>query len=292
MEELPHRVLRRFNRAWSQRAGVLEDSFLGSGRSLGQSRLLFELDRPGLSVRDLRTRLGLDSGYVSRLLRGLERASLVRTEVDPDDARRRVVVLTADGVTARRDLDDRSEKLALDLVTPLTERHRRRLAEALDTADRLLRAATISIEEVDPETDKAETALRAYFAELDERFVDGFVVGDDDRTPFRAPHGAFLVAMSDGVPVACGCLQPLGDGVAEIKRMWVDPSWRGAGLGGRLLRALEDAAVERGHRIVRLDTNDVLHDAIAMYQGAGYDAINRYNDNPYARHWFEKTLAT
>ena len=98
-----------------------------------------------------------------------------------------------------------------------------------------------------------------------------------------------LLAVSDGEPVACGGLQRLDDRTAEIKRMWVHEDWRGAGLGGRMLRALEQAAVDRGHAVVRLDTNSVLTDAVAMYRRAGYTAIDRYNDNPYAHHWFEKT---
>src|SRR5215211_2430237 len=108
-------VLRHFNRAWSQRVGVLDESFLGSGRPIGPSRLLFELGRESVSVRELRDRTGLDSGYVSRLLRRLEREGLVRTEVDPGDARRRLVALTSAGQLARDDLDDRSEQLARDL---------------------------------------------------------------------------------------------------------------------------------------------------------------------------------
>ena len=99
-----------------------------------------------------------------------------------------------------------------------------------------------------------------------------------------------LVATSDGEPVACGGVQGLPDGAAEIKRMWVDGRWRGAGLGARLLRHLEELSRERGYAVVRLDTNDTLVEAIAMYQRAGYRTIGRYNDNPWARCWFEKDL--
>jgi GNAT superfamily N-acetyltransferase len=105
-----------------------------------------------------------------------------------------------------------------------------------------------------------------------------------------APNGFFVVATSDGEPVACGGVQRLADGSAEIKRMWVHDGWRGAGLGARLLRHLEDLACTRGHAVVRLDTNDTLTEAIAMYERAGYRAIERYNDNPWARCWFEKDL--
>jgi DNA-binding MarR family transcriptional regulator len=284
-------VLRHFNRAWSQRVGVLDESFLGSGRPIGPSRLLFELGSASVSVRELRDRTGLDSGYVSRLLRRLEREGLVGTEVDPDDARRRLVSLTADGRLARQDLDDRSERLARDLVAPLSDGQRSRLADALDSADRLLRAATTVIAPDDPESPPAQLALTSYYDELARRFDHGFDPGEESFEEFRPPDGVMLLAVSEGEPVACGGVQRLDDRTAEIKRMWVHPDWRGAGLGGRMLRALEQAASDHGHAVVRLDTNSVLTDAVSMYRRAGYTEIARYNDNPYAHHWFEKSLA-
>lgn len=153
----------------------------------------------------------------------------------------------------------------------------------------------VTIEQVDPQSDLALAAMKAYFAELNERFPTGFDPGDTlevDAEGFRVPNGVFLVGVAggDGPAVACGGVQLLADGVAEIKRMWVAPEWRGAGMGKRLLGDLERHAALLGNGTVRLDTNSVLTTAIAMYQAAGYREIPRYNDNPFARHWFEKTL--
>ena len=144
-----------------------------------------------------------------------------------------------------------------------------------------------------PATDPAAvSAMAAYFAEIGERF--GFEPGDaweQDADAMAPPDGFFVVASSDGEPVACGGVQRLDDGAAEIKRMWVDPEWRGAGLGSRLLRHLESSArASWGYAVVRLDTHSSLAEAIAMYERAGYRAIERYNDNPWARHWFAKDL--
>ena len=147
-------------------------------------------------------------------------------------------------------------------------------------------------ETVDPASTHAREAMARYFAELDERFPHGFDPGphtDEDDATLRAPAGAFVVAVSDGGPVAGGGVRTYGD-TAEIKRMWVDAAWRGAGLGSRLLRHLEDVARGLGHSVVRLDTNEVLVDAIGMYERAGYARIERYNDNPYATHFFAKRL--
>src|SRR6185295_13526287 len=118
-------VLRRFNRSWSQRVGLLEDSYLGQGRSLGASRLLFEIGRDGAGVLELRRRLGLDSGYLSRLLRGLEGDGLVAVRPDPQDQRRRLVVPTAKGRRAIDRLEERSEARAAALVEPLGDSQRR-----------------------------------------------------------------------------------------------------------------------------------------------------------------------
>jgi ribosomal protein S18 acetylase RimI-like enzyme len=139
----------------------------------------------------------------------------------------------------------------------------------------------------------ATRAVDEYFAELNRRFPNGF-----DAAAARASDAAavsdgaavFVVASSDGLPVGCGGVQQLTATTGEIKRMWVDSAWRGAGLGSRLLRYLEAVAVELGYQTIRLDTNGTLTDAIALYERAGYHRIARYNDNPYAQVWLEKSL--
>src|SRR4051812_2301584 len=155
-------VLRRFNRTYTQRIGALDESFLGLGLPLGASRLVFEIGEGGATVRDLRARLGLDSGHLARQLRRLEDEGLVLVAPDPDDRRRRTVRLTARGLAFRARLDDRSEQLAQRLVAPLTSRQRDRLAEALATADLLVRAATVEISSVHPGSPEARSAVQSY----------------------------------------------------------------------------------------------------------------------------------
>ncbi len=287
-------VLRSFNRAYTRRIGVLEESYLGTGRALGPSRLLFEIADEGSPAVDLRRRMGLDSGYLSRLLRRLEQDRLVTVERDPEDGRRRLVRLTGSGRRARRRLDERSEQLAADLLDPLTPRLRSELAAALATAERLVRAATAEFAVVDPGYPPARQALDSYFAELDARFPTGFAPGEagapEDAAGMSPPRGAFLVVADDADVVGCGGVALLDDTTAEVKRMWIDPAWRGLGLGPRLLAKLEAQAVTLGRSRVVLDTNTSLSEAIALYRRAGYRAIDRYNANPYAQHWFEKHL--
>lgn len=289
-------VMRRFNLSYVRRVGALEESFLGSGMPYGTARLLHEIGvGPGaLTVQTLRTRLGLDSGYVSRILRSLEKSGYVTVSPDPADGRRRVVGLTEAGRARWDDLERRSEERAHLLLDPLTSRQRERLNAALATADLLVRAATVSIETVDPAAPMAAAAVARYVAEVDARFVEtGFdpgPAGSSDDGSLRPPHGVFVVAVSDGAPVAAGGVREYR-GAAEIKRMWVDPSWRGAGLGSRLLRHLEAEARGLGHTEVRLDTHELLDEAITLYERAGYRRIERYNDNPYPTHFYAKALS-
>jgi ribosomal protein S18 acetylase RimI-like enzyme len=150
--------------------------------------------------------------------------------------------------------------------------------------------ATFAI--VDPAAPEARAAFDRYFAYLDAVFDSGFDPGDVERdlASYRAPDGAFVLATIEHVTVACGAAQTIGPGIGEIKRMWVHEAWRGAGLGRRMVAELERIIGEMGHHTVRLDTNRTLTPAIGLYEGLGYHAIDRYNDNPYAHHWFEKRL--
>jgi GNAT superfamily N-acetyltransferase len=112
--------------------------------------------------------------------------------------------------------------------------------------------------------------------------------GSDDLEP--PAGGAFLVGREDGRPVAGGGLKRLEPGVAEIKRMYVTPDARGRGHARQLLAAIENAARELGYERVRLDTGASQPHARALYESAGYRAIEDYNDNPKAAYWGEKVL--
>jgi GNAT superfamily N-acetyltransferase len=158
---------------------------------------------------------------------------------------------------------------------------------------RLVRAASIRFAVVDPQSEVALSSMTAYFDELDQRFPTGFDPGDTlvvDAPNFRRPYGVFVAAMLDDEVAACGGVQMLEAGIGEIKRMWVASDWRGLGLGRKMLAELEAQCVELGHHTVRLDTNSELTEAITMYESAGYLPIERYNDNPFAKRWFEKSL--
>lgn len=286
--------VRRFNRLVTQRAGALEDHFLGRDRPLGASRVLWEIGPGGADLRDVRARLGLDSGYLSRLVQSLASAGLVTLRSDPDDERVRRADLTPAGRAEVEEMDRRSDQAAEAVLAPLGEPQRERLVAAMAEVVRLLAAAGARIERVDPAGEAARWCLSRYFAELSARFPAGF---DPARTlpagdaEFRPPAGAFLVASVDGEPVACGGVKTLSPGVGYLKRMWVADRVRGLGFGWRMLDALEAESRALGMTMLKLETNRTLTEAIRMYRRAGYVEVAPFNDEPYADHWFEKRLA-
>jgi DNA-binding MarR family transcriptional regulator/GNAT superfamily N-acetyltransferase len=285
--------IRSFNRTVTRRLGVLNERYLGRDRPLVESRLLFEIGAEGASVRELRTRLGLDSGFSSRLLRALERKKLVRTEPAGSDGRVRIARLTRSGLAELERLNSLSDDLARSMLAPLSQEQARRLVSAMDDVDRMLRASSIEFSLEDPRSTDAQQCLQQYYAELAARFPGGFELHADDAPAadeFAPPAGCMLIARLFGDPVGCGAIRTLGPGIGEIKRMWISPQVRGLGVGRRLLEELERAAIGRKLRIVRLDTNASLAEALRLYHASGYREIPRYNDNRYAQHWFEKTL--
>jgi DNA-binding MarR family transcriptional regulator/GNAT superfamily N-acetyltransferase len=286
--------VRRFGRLVTQRVGALDDHFLGRNRPLGESRLLYEIGPAGTDLRTLRERLGLDSGYVSRLIEGLRREGLVATGRGTQDRRRRTARWTPAGRREVQLMDRRADQVAVGLLESLPEERRGRLVDAMTEVHRLLRLAGLRFERVNPASPAARACVGNYFAELDRRFDSGFDPGaslpadDRDLVP---PRGAFLIASIDGEAVACGAVKLVRSGVGSLKRMWVGESVRGLGIGRRMLEVLEQEARGLGVTTLRLETNRTLQEAIRLYRSAGYAEVTAFNADPYAHHWFEKTLA-
>ncbi|MGA9333322.1 MAG: helix-turn-helix domain-containing GNAT family N-acetyltransferase [Rudaea sp.] len=284
--------IRAFNRTVAQRLGVLNERYLGRNRPYVESRLLFEIGTDGATVRDLRERLGLDSGFFSRLLRALERKGLAMTQRSDEDHRVRCVRLTRAGTAELRRVDRASNDLAQSMLQPLGEAQARRLVDAMAEVERLVRASSIEIVTAHPASTQARRCLDSYFAELDRRFSGGFDPGNGatDNGDYAPPRGRFLIARLLGQPVGCAAIRTLEPGTGEIKRMWIAPDARGMGLGRRLLAELERVAKRRKLHTIRLDTHASLTEALHLYRSAGYRRIPRFNDNPYAQRWFEKRL--
>jgi DNA-binding MarR family transcriptional regulator/GNAT superfamily N-acetyltransferase len=286
--------VRRFNRTITQRAGALNDHFLSRDRPLAMSRLLWEIGTEGSEIVMLRSRLSMDSGQLSRMLRALEGDELVTVTPSAVDARVRVARLTSKGLAERATLDERSDELAASILNPLDEVQRTELLSAMRTVERLIATSLIKLRQIDPASLEAQRCLRAYVAELNrrapQRGFDPSKGATADPHEVRPPRGAFVLAYLRGEAIGCGAVKHQPDDVTDIKRMWVAESARGLGVGRRLLEHLERLAREHGSSQARLETSDVLPEAIAMYRSAGYVEVSPFNDEPFADRWFTKPL--
>jgi ribonuclease HI/ribosomal protein S18 acetylase RimI-like enzyme len=238
------------------------------------------------------------------LIAGLEHAA--RLGLDRVDARcdARLVV---DHVTGGREpanprlrelcdrVRDAAERIGTVVVTWVPAESNGR-AHAL-VAEALAAGAPV-IEPLPPSDPLAEAALHAFMEEMSSRWLGRPATADDLREAFRefpsdelaAPGSLLLVAHRDGVASGCAGLLALGDGLGEVKRVWVSPASRRQGLGRRLMAEIERRARERGLRELRLDTRSDLVEARRMYERLGYREVEPFGDNPYAGHWFAKRL--
>jgi DNA-binding MarR family transcriptional regulator/GNAT superfamily N-acetyltransferase len=287
--------VRRFSRMVTQRVGALNDHFVSRDRPLALSRLLWEIGTEGAEVVMLRSRLDLDSGQMSRMLRVLEAEGLIDVTPSEIDRRIRVARLTEKGLAERATLDELSDELAASILEPLGGAQQHELVAAMRTVERLITTSLVELRQVDPEIPDAQRCLRAYVAELNRRAPQrGFDPSKGATAKpheVRPPNGAFVIAYLRGEAIGCGAVKHHPGNVTDIKRMWLAESARGLGLGRRLLEHLEQLAREHGSHEAHIETSDVLPEAITLYESAGYVEVPAFNDEPFADRWFAKQLS-
>ena len=273
--------------------GTFSDRFLDRRLPYGEARILWEVGLEGSELRALRSRLELDSGYLSRVLRSLEAAGFVKVVRSPRDGRIRVAQLTKRGRAERDAIDRASDAVAESMIELLRPEDREKLVAAMRTVERLLVAGSVELREMDPADPDAQFCLASYYAELNRRSEKGFdpAAGiSAEPHEMTEPNGCFLVAYLHGEPIGCGGVKYHPGQPCEIKRMWVAESARGTGLGRRLLAELEQRAIRSGARLAHIETNDDLVEAISLYRSVGYVEVDAFNDEPFADRWFEKRL--
>lgn len=283
--------VRNFGRAVAVEVGALEDSFLDRGRPLGSARVLNAIGLGYVQVSDIRSFLKLDTGLLSRLLRGLESEGLIETQTNLIDRRSRVTTLTAKG----KEEFEIYERLSDQRAVGILNRHKNipRLLEAMDIVTIALSRESIIFEEADYMSDTATKCLSAFAAELSERLnleFDLKKAGDPELPQMKHPNGTFVVARLNETPIGCVGVKGNGDCLAEIKRMWIAPAARGLGLARRLMTNAEIAAKKLGISTLRLDTNSTLIEAVGLYRSMGWTEIERFNDDPYPDLFFEKQI--
>ena len=275
-------AVRRFSRFYTRRIGLLQDGLLDSPFSLAEGRVVYELgQRDGATAVELASELGMDQGYLSRLLRGLEERGLVRRAPSPADRRASLLSLTPSGRDAFAALDAGSRAQIGALLDPLSASERTRLAAALGEAEALLggerpvpaapwtlrapvpgdmgwivhRQAVLYAREYG-----WDATYEALIAGIVSRFVE----------QFDAARERCWVAERAGEVVGSVFVVRKSDDVAQLRLLYVEPSARGLGIGARLVDECIGFARAAGYARIMLWTNDVLVSARRIYQAAGF----------------------
>lgn len=282
-------ALRAFGRFYTRRLGVLDEHLHATRFPLPAARVLWELAHGGpRAAGALARELGVDAGYLSRLVHGLHEQGLLRVERPPADGRRRLLSLTAAGRRAFAPLDRRAQAQAAAMLAPLTDGQQRELVYAAARMQALLAPAEAPGGEVLLRPHRAgdigwivsrHGALYAAEYGWDLRF-EALVarIAADFIDRFDAAREVCWIAERHGTPVGCVCLVQARDegsgqpepGVAQLRLLLVEPAARGLGVGGRLVDACTTFAREAGYRRIRLWTNSVLVAARRLYVQAGY----------------------
>ena len=288
--------VRRFNRFYTQRIGLLDADHLHTPFSLAEARVLYEVahrDRPTASA--LTAALDLDAGYLSRLLRGLRQRGLLTARPAPDDRRRRELALTAQGRKAFARLDTRATGAIAAMLARLSATERDRLLASLGTVESLLDDAgheappVVALREPAPgdlgwvvqrhgELYAEEYGWDASFERLVAKIVGEYAAAES------GPATRCWIATLDGRRAGCVFLMPgASPGVGKLRMLLVEPWARGHGLGGRLVATCIAAAREAGHHTLTLWTNDVLVEARRLYQRAGFRLARRESHRSFGK---------
>lgn len=273
-------AVRAFNRFYTRKLGVLDQQLLKSPFSLSEARVMYELAHAGdLAAKEIGLALGLDPGYLSRIIQKFGEDGLVARKPLPSDRRQYQLSLTAKGRASFARLERTSQEHVAAMLGPLSGEDRKRLIGAMDTIERLLaapRAATSAILRDPRPGDMGwvvqshgalyaseygfDASFEALVAEIAAKFV----------TSFDAARERCWIADIDGRPVGSVFLVRHSDDVAKLRLLLVEPVGRGQGLGRRLVAECISFARACGYRRITLWTQSILVAARKIYQDAGF----------------------
>jgi len=275
-------AIRRFNRLYTRRIGVLQRDHLGSGWSLTEARILFELSqRSGMTASELCEDLGLDQGYVSRILSAFEKKGLIARRVSPEDGRAQVIALTAAGRKTYAALDRKAHAAIAALIQDTPEEGRRALAAAALTFERVLEARPGSGNPIvirDPVPGDLGWVIHRHGVLICREF--GWDIGFEAKV--AEILGAFgshpgrergWIAERDGEILGSIFVMPDDEETARLRVLYVEPKARGTGLGRRLVDLCIAFAREAGYRRMVLWTHDFQKPARRIYQAAGFKLV-------------------
>lgn len=287
-------TVRRFNRFFTRKIGVLREGLLHTPYSLTEARILFEIaDREEVTATDLSRELGLDPGYLSRILSGIEQRGLIEKVPSQTDARRRMLSLTPEGREAFSLLDERSREEVGEMLGELAEEEQRRLLDAMLTIEGVLDTSFKFSEPFFLRThepgDMGWVVHRhgvLYDREYgwDERFeaLVAQIVADfiNDYDPQKE---RCWIAEMNGERVGCVFLVNAGDGVAKLRLLLVEPKARGVGLGAHLVEQCIRFARSCGYEKLTLWTNNVLDAARHIYEEQGFELVEEEEHHSFSK---------
>ncbi|MBV9555938.1 MAG: MarR family transcriptional regulator [Pseudolabrys sp.] len=274
-------TVRRFNRFYTKHLGVLQEDWLDSPFSLTEARVLYELtQRDGMTATAIGTTLGLDAGYLSRLLQSFQKRGLISRRPSPDDARQSLVSITATGRKAFAPLDRDSQNSVGGTLSKLSAADQHRLTAAMGTIENLIGGLTEDRKYTlrGPRhgdfgwivSRHAELYAQEYgWVEPFEGLCAGIVA--DYVNKYDPKKERCWIAELNGENV--GCVMLVKDdkpGIARIRLLLVDPAARGLGLGARLVDECVKFSRKAGYRGITLWTHSILSAARHVYEKAGF----------------------
>jgi len=293
-------TVRRFNRFYTKQIGLLHEGYLESSFSLAEARVLYELahrDKP--AATELARELGLDAGYLSRILRGFERRRLIRRTPSKADRRQSHLSLTERGRAAFAPLNVRSRADIGAMLDRLGPGEQRRLIEAMQTIEGFLGA---------PAESRAAYVLRPHqpgdmgwvvhrhgalygqeygWDEQFEALVAGVVAKFIQN--FDPKRERCWIAEKDGEIVGSVFLVGASRTVAQLRLLLVEPKARGLGIGGHLVTECVRFARQVGYRKITLWTNSVLRAARRIYEAAGFRLVRKERHRSFGRDLIGET---
>jgi DNA-binding MarR family transcriptional regulator/N-acetylglutamate synthase-like GNAT family acetyltransferase len=292
-------VVRRFNRFYTRQIGVLNEGLLQSAFPLTQSRVLFELaHRRTPTASEIGAELGLDAGYLSRILRGLQRQRLVRTTRSVADGRQTLLSLTAKGRRAFTQLNRRSQQEVAAMLKPLPAVEQRRVVDAMRTVETALThpagAASYVLRPPQPgdlgwivhrhgAIYAQEYGYDEEFEALVARIVAAFVERLDPK------RERCWIAEKGGEIVGSVFLVKKSKTIAKLRLLLVEPRARGLGIGQRLVEECVRFARQARYRKITLWTQSDLHSARHLYKQAGFRKVHQERHHSFGHDLVAET---
>ncbi len=288
--------VRRFNRFYTRVIGALDEGHLQSAHSLADVRVLYELaHRADPTASEIGDDLGLDAGYLSRILRSFEKSKIVRRVASKHDARQSFLHLTPEGRSLFANLDARARAAIIDLFAPLDDLSQRKIVDAMDlikeTFEKTPRdRAPVSLRTHRPGDMGAVVSRQAilYATEYDwneEYEALTARITADFLDDFDATREICFIAEQEAAMVGSVFLirHPEREDVAKLRLLYVEPHARGQGVGKRLVRECTTFARRAGYRAITLWTNDVLASARRIYEAEGYRLVNEEKHRSFGK---------